>query len=72
MKNVYKIMSWLIDVFCLFAVALREYFSQFGAIERSQVLFVSICSTSVLYSFALSSVPSIFKLPSVFGSWVVL
>ena len=72
MKNVYKIMSWLIDVFCLFAVALREYFSQFGAVERSQVLFVSVYSTSVLYPFVLSPVPSIFKLPSVFGSWVAL
>ena len=26
----------------MFTVALREYFSQFGAVERSQVLFVSI------------------------------
>jgi hypothetical protein len=29
-------------LFCMFTVALREYFSQFGAVERSQVLFVSI------------------------------
>ena len=46
-------MSWLIDVFSLFAVALREYFSQFGAVERSQVLFVSIIGTSGKEEFNL-------------------
>ena len=32
--------SNILTVF-FFTVALREYFSQFGAVERSQVLFVS-------------------------------
>ena len=42
LESIRELFSNLIVVFSLFAVALREYFSQFGAVERSQVVFVSI------------------------------